>query len=158
MRRAAFFTVVLALAVTALAFVQAKPDFSGTWTLDPAKSVMGGGPGGPPGGGAGRGPAGSVTIKQTTTELTREMTGRGGQTMTVTYKLDGSESTNTMGQMTAKSKASWDGDKLVVKTTRETPNGSMETTETWSVDAGGKELTILSQSQRGERKMVYTKQ
>lgn len=154
MRRAAFFTVVLALAVTALAFAQAKPDFSGTWTLDPARSEMGG----PGGGGRGPGgPAGPMTVKQTAAELTREVN-RGGQTMTMVYKLDGTESTNTMGPMTAKSTASWNGDKLVVKTVRETPNGAMETTETWSLGAGGKELSIVTVSPRGERKAVYTKQ
>lgn len=154
MRRAAFFTVVLALAVTAFVFAQAKPDFSGTWTLDPAKSEMGGGPGG--GGRGPGGPAGPMTVKQTATDLSREMS-RGGQTMTMTYKLDGTESTNTMGPMTSKSTASWNADKLVIKTVRETPNGTMETTETWSLGAGGKELTIVSVSPRGERKMVYVK-
>jgi len=153
MRRAAFCTAVLALAVTALAFAQAKPDFSGTWTLDPAKSVMGGGPGGPPGG---RGPGGPMTVKQTATELARE-TSRGERTMTMTYKLDGTESTNAMGPMTSKSTASWNGDQLVIKTVRETPNGTMETTETWSLGSGGKELTVVTASPRGERKMVYTK-
>jgi hypothetical protein len=155
MRRPAIFTVVLALAVTALAFAQAKPDFSGTWKLDPAKSEMGQA-GGPPGGGRGPG-MGTVTVKQTATELTREMA-RGERTMSMTYKLDGTESTNTMGPTTAKSTASWNGDSLVIKTTRETPNGAMETTETWTLGAGGKELTIVSQGPRGERKMVYVKQ
>ena len=155
MRKAAFFTVVLALAVTALAFAQGKPDFSGTWTLDPAKSQMGGG--GAPGGG-GRGPAGPITITQTATELTRQVTGREGQPITLTYKLDGTESTNTMGPTTARSKASWDGNKLVLKTVRETPNGTVEATDTWSLSADGKELTIHSSTPRGERTMVYTKQ
>jgi hypothetical protein len=155
MRRAAFFTVVLALAITALASAQTKPDFSGTWTLDPARSETAGGPGG--GGRGPGGPAGPMTVKQTATELSREMS-RGGQTMTMSYKLDGTESTNTMGPMTAKSTASWSGEKLVIKTVRETQNGTMETSETWSLAAGGKELTIVTVSPRGERKMVYTKQ
>ncbi|RPJ64622.1 MAG: hypothetical protein EHM24_22475, partial [Acidobacteria bacterium] len=60
MRRAAVFTVVLALAVVTLAFAQAKPDFSGTWTLDAAKSEMGSGPGGGAPGGRGMGPAGPM--------------------------------------------------------------------------------------------------
>ncbi|HSK08236.1 MAG TPA: hypothetical protein VK911_01570 [Vicinamibacterales bacterium] len=153
MRRAAFFTVVLALAVTALAYAQAKPDYSGTWTLDASRSEMGG-----PGGGGGRGgPGGPMTVKQTGTELVRETT-RGDQTMATTYKLDGTETTNQMGPMTSKSTARWEGDKLVIKTARETPNGTMETTETWSLGAAGKELTIVSSSPRGERKAVYTKQ
>ena len=62
-----------------VAQAQAKPDFSGTWTLDTAKSDPA--PQGRGGGGGGRGPAGPVTIKQTATEITIGMN---------TYKLDGS--------------------------------------------------------------------
>lgn len=40
----------------------------------------------------------------------------------------------------------------------EGPNGSMETTATWSLSADGKELTIVRATQRGEMKQVYTKQ
>ena len=36
--------------------------------------------------------------------------------MTTVYKLDGSESEITMGQMTAKATAKWDGSKLVITT------------------------------------------
>jgi hypothetical protein len=63
-----------------------------------------------------------------------------------------------MGPMQAKSKAKWDGDKLVINTVRETPNGTMESTATYGLSADGKELTVVNSSQRGERKMVYTKQ
>lgn len=151
MRKIALFAAVMALAVTALAFAQAKPDFSGTWVLDPAKSDQMGGPGG--GGGRGPGMAGPMTIKHTPTEFAIT---RGENTMT--YKLDGIENTITMGQGTAKATAKADADKIVIKTVRETPNGAMETTATYSLSADGKELTVVNSSPRGERKMVYTKQ
>lgn len=151
MRKVAFFAVVLALAVTAVAFAQAKPDFSGTWVLDPAKSDQMGGPGG--GGGRGAGMGGPMTIKHAGTDFA--MT-RGENT--TTYKLDGTEQAVTMGQGTAKATAKVEGDKVVIKTVRETPNGSMETTATYSLSADGKELTVVNSSQRGDRKMVYTKQ
>lgn len=152
MKRLALFVVVMALAVAGVAFAQAKPDFSGTWAPDLSKSDQMG-----PGGGGRGGPAGPMTIKQTAAEMTVEMK-RGENTITQTFKLDGSESVNSMGQMEAKSKAKWDGSKLVVATTRETPNGTMESTATYSLSADGKELTVLNSSQRGDRKMVYTKQ
>ncbi|RPJ62782.1 MAG: hypothetical protein EHM24_02140 [Acidobacteria bacterium] len=150
MRKVAFFAVVLALAVTAVAFAQAKPDFSGTWALDAAKSDQMGG-----GGGGGRGPggAGPMTIKQTPTEFAVT---RGENT--TTYKLDGTEHEVAMGQRTGKATAKVDAGKVVIKTVFETPNGSMEQTATYSLSADGKELTVVSASQRGERKMVYTKQ
>lgn len=149
MKRLVLFVAVIALAVAGVAFAQAKPDFSGTWTLDTAKSDQMGGPGG----GGGRGMGGPMTIKQTATELSVT---RGENT--TTYKLDGSENTVSMGQMQGKATAKLDGSKLVIKTTMETPNGTRETTATYSLSADGKELTVVSATARGERKMVYTKQ
>ena len=63
------------LAVATVAFAQ-KPDFSGTWTLDPASAPAadggsGGGGGRGGGGGLGNGPA---TVKQTADALTIERT------------------------------------------------------------------------------------
>ncbi len=150
MKRLVLLVAVMALAVTGVAFAQAKPDFSGTWTLDPSKSDQMGG------GGMGRGPGGPMTIKQTATEVVVERT-MGGEPVTQTYKLDGTESVNTVRQMQAKSKASIEGGKLVIKTTMETPNGTMESTGTYTLSADGKELTVLNVSARGERKAVYTK-
>lgn len=153
MKRLLLFVTVMALAVAGTVFAQAKPDFSGTWVLDTAKSdQMGGGPGGGRGG-----PAGPMTIKQTAGELTTEQK-RGEQTMTSTYKLDGSESVNKTMRGESKSTAKWDANKLVVKTAMETPNGTFESTSTYSLSADGKELTIVRSSQRGEMKQVYTKQ
>jgi hypothetical protein len=151
MKRLVLFVAVMALAVAGVAFAQAKPDFSGTWTLDAAKSDQMGG------GGMGRGPGGPMTITQTANELVIERT-MGDQAVKQTYKLDGSESVNA-GPMggESKSKAAFDGNKLVIKTVRDTPNGTMETTATYSLSADGKEMTVLNVSSRGERKAVYTK-
>ena len=71
--------------------------------------------------------------------------------MTTTYKLDGSESEITMGQMTAKATAKWDGDKLVITT--KTDQG--EQTQTWSL-AGGT-LTIERTGGRGPSKTTFKK-
>ena len=113
------------LAVATLAWAQ-KPDFSGTWTLDPAASE--GGAGGAPGGGGGgrgggRGGLGQGgTVKQTADALTVERT-VGENKVTATYKLDGTESKNSMmgrgGQaVESVSTAKWDGPALVITTTK----------------------------------------
>jgi hypothetical protein len=150
MRKVALLAVVMAVAVAGLALAQAKPDFSGKWLLDPARSdQMGGRQGG--------GTQAPMTVKQTATELTTE-TVRGEFTMTSTYKLDGTESINKTQRGQSKSTATFDGGKLVIKTTMEGPNGTMETTQTWTLGAGGKELTIVRATQRGEMKQVFTKQ
>jgi hypothetical protein len=152
------------LAVATVAFAQ-KPDFSGTWTLDPEASGMppGGAPpagGAPAGAGGGRGGGGGAlgmggVVKQTADALTIERT-MGENKVTTTYKLDGTESKNTMmgrgGTPTESvSTAKWDGNKLVINT----KVGENETTQTWSL--AGNVLTIESTSARGAQKRVYKK-
>ena len=150
MKKIALLVLVMAVAVAGLSFAQAKPDFSGKWAPKVEAAA-------PPAGGGRGGGGGPMTMKQTATELVQEVV-RGENTMTTTYKLDGTESVNKMGQGESKSTAKFDGAKLVIKTTSEGQNGPMETTATWSLSADGKELTIVRATARGERTMVYTKQ
>jgi hypothetical protein len=149
------------LAVATMAWAQ-KPDFSGTWTLDPAAS---GAPAGGGGGGGGRGGGrggilgmGPSTVKQSATDLVVEST-MGENKVTRTYKLDGSESKNTIttgrGTMEAVSVAKWDGNKLSIVTKQTFNDQTFETTEVWSVD--GSTLTVESTSARGTTKRVYKK-
>jgi hypothetical protein len=58
-----------------------------------------------------------------------------GETAPTTYKTDGSVNTitNAAGQE-VKAKASWKGDKLVIETTTETPNGPRSATNTWYLE------------------------
>lgn len=174
------------LAVATLAWAQ-KADFSGTWTLDAAASGMpgggapgggapgGGAPGGgAPGGGApgagggggGRGGGrggilgmGPTTVKQSATELTVEST-MGDNKVTRTYKLDGTESKNTMtgrgGQtMESVSTAKWDGQALVIVSKQNMGDQTVETTERWTVN--GSTLNVESTNARGTTKRVYRK-
>lgn len=138
------------LAVATVAWAQ-KPDFSGSWTLDPAQSQLAA-----PGGGGRGGGMMQMTVKQTADTLTVETEGRGGM-MTRAYKLDGSESEIQMGRMTAKATAKWDGDKLVISTTSEGREGTPVTrTETWSLSNGT--LTIEGTGRGGATtKRVYKK-
>ena len=152
------------LAVATLAWAQ-KPDFSGTWTLDPAASE--GGAGGAPGGGGGGGGRGGGrgglgqggTVKQTADALTVERT-IGENKITSTYKLDGSESKNTMmgrggNSVESVSTAKWDGPSLVITTKMDMGNGPQESTQKWTVS--GSTLTIETTNARGTQKMVYKK-
>jgi hypothetical protein len=138
---------IVALSVATAVFAQAKPDFSGTWTPEPAADAMAPTGGG---GGGGRGGGGPMTVKQTADTLSIERQGRNGA-MTTNYKLDGSESEITMGQMTAKASAKWDGNKLVITT--KTDQG--EQTQTWSLSGGT--LTIERTGGRGPSKTTYKK-
>jgi len=159
MKRVLLLAMATAVVLPFHARAQAKPDFSGTWTLDTAKSDPA-----PQGRGGGGGGAGSVTIKQTGAELAVTSEGRQGP-QTMTYKLDGSESSNQVmgrgGASTAKSVAKWDGSSLVIETTRDFNGMSITSKEVRRLDNGGKEMVVetTAQTPNGEqkRKTVYTK-
>jgi hypothetical protein len=159
MKRARIGIIAAAIfAVAAVAFAQ-KPDFSGTWTLEPeagAAPAGGGGGGRGGGGGLGNGPA---TVKQTADTLTIERT-MGENKVTTTYKLDGTESKNTMmgrggAQVESTSTAKFDGATLTITTKQDMGNGPQESTQKWSL-AGGN-LTIETTNARGTQKRVYKK-
>jgi len=142
------------VAMATMAWAQ-KPDFSGTWTLDPATAPAGGGRGGG-GGGLGNGPA---TVKQTADTLTIERT-MGDDKVTLAYKLDGSPSRNLMtgrgGQpVDSLSTATWDGPKLTIVTKQEMDGQLTESTQVWTIQ--GSTLTVESTSARGTQKRVYKK-
>ena len=151
---------VMAAAILAVATVASaqKPDFSGTWTLDPASAPAAGGGGGRGGGGGalGNGPA---TVKQTADALTIERT-MGDDKAILTYKLDGSESRNVMmsrgGQAAdSLSIAKWEGSKLTIVTKQEMGGEVTESTQVWTV--AGSTLTVETTNARGTQKRVYKK-
>jgi hypothetical protein len=159
MKRVLLLALIGAVVLPFAARAQGKPDFSGTWALDTAKSDPA-----PQGRGGGGGGAASLTIKQTPMELAVTSEGRQGP-QTLTYKLDGSESTNQMmgrgGATAVKSTAKWDGASLVIETTRDIQGMSITTKEVRKLENGGKEMHVetTSQTPNGEvkRKTVYTK-
>lgn len=161
MKRARVGIIAAAIfAVASVAFAQ-KPDFSGAWTLDAEASGVaapgGGGRGGGRGGGGGLGNGG--TIKQTADTLTIERT-MGENKVTLTYKLDGTESKNTMmGRggmaMESVSAAKFDGSKLVITTKQDMGGQMVETIQTWTL--AGSVLTVESTGGRGPQKRVYKK-
>ena len=154
-------------------FAQAKPDFSGKWTLDPASAPAppaggggggGGGRGGGRGGGGGAGFGQEFTVKQDANSLTISRD-QGGQPVDATYKLDGSESKNTVtgrnGQQEQVSKTMWMGSKLMITTTVNFGGNNVEQMRTLSLDGGN---LVIEQSQPGRdggapqtQKLVYKK-
>jgi hypothetical protein len=133
--------VVAMVLLAANAFAQAKPDFSGTWTRDPAAAPANNGPGGPQGGGGGQGRGGGggfwgaeCTITQTATKLTVKYMG-GGQTpapIELNYNLDGTDSKNMQAgrggaaPTEVVSKVAWVGNNIVITTPG--PNGDVKLT------------------------------
>jgi len=151
-------------AVASVAFAQAKPDFSGTWTLDPEASSMGGAPGGG-GGGGGRGMmTGPITIKVAGDVLTIERM-QGEAKVVTTLNLAGQPTENQMAgrqgaTMTGKYVSKWDGPKLVTTITSEGANGPQTRTESRWLEGG----TLVVETTRTGRdgnpmttKLVYKK-
>ena len=168
---------MVTLAMPAPAAAQGT-DFSGTWELDRDASEFpqfggaggrDGGPGGGRGGFGGRrgrmaGGAVTLVITQTDAALTVEQQVERGS-RTVTYHLDGRESTSTgpRGEQTTTSR--WNGAALVTEGTMEmsTPRGdfSMYLVERRFLSDDGQTLTVESirSTPRGEMttKLVYTR-
>jgi hypothetical protein len=166
------FALAALVALPAAGRAQARTNFSGSWAFDQAKSD-------PPaqgrrgGGGGGRGGSGGVattlTITQTPTQITVERALGPAGTTSAVYKLDGSESTNALGDVfLSRSKVSWDGAKLVIATVKDMgqgPDGMMseDLKEIYSLDAGM--LTVIATTHNTPstpnsdrtRKLVYNK-
>jgi hypothetical protein len=89
-----------------------------------------------------------------------------GPERSLTYYLDGRESTNTAQRGEMKSTSRWDGDKLVTdgSATMETPNGprTITTSEVRSLSKDGKTMTVstTTESPMGTRtrKTVFERQ
>ena len=84
----------------------------------------------------------------------------GDATVTLTYKLDGTESRNTFmgrgGQSAdSVSTAKWDGPKLTIVTKQEMGGQVTESTQVWTIE--GSTLTVETTSARGTQKRVYKK-
>lgn len=138
-----------------------KVDFSGSWTYNETKSVIGG-EGGP------RGAAVKMTIKQDGKNLSMEKTTRrqsGEENVsTENYTLDGKECENpTYGDRIKKSTASWSEDKKSLTITskmvfeRDGQQMEINTTEIFTLSSDKKNLSIdyTSKSTRGERKNTF---
>ena len=147
------------------AAAQARPDFSGKWTVDAEKTqaanpAMQGGGGGGGGGGRGFGGMNSpMTITQDANTLTTSREGQNGAVSTA-YKLDGTETTITSQRGDSKATAKWDGNALVVTTVRPGMDGApMTSTATYAKEGDYLVVTTHMNTPNGEftRKTYYTK-
>ena len=157
MRRNAMVVGALSLVFAAsVAQAQDKPNFSGSWTVIADPNAAGGGGGGR-GGGGGLGQAATITQDAKTLTVTR--TTQNGEVKLV-YNLDGSDSKNMVqgrgGQTEQVSKATWDGNKLVISTTLTMGENTVTRTQTMSLDASGQLVVTVSGPGRGGEVMTNT--
>jgi len=139
------------VAAAATATAQSKPDFSGRWVYVSPEAAAGQ----------------EQTITQTETTLTTGHASEGGGHH-ATYRLDGTESRNVMAshgqEIVSVSKATWDGERLVISTSTTYPDGRrLESKHVWSLDAQQRLVidsteTIAARPARTSRAVLTRKQ
>ena len=129
--------MVLALALAVLpAAAFGKPNFSGEWKLNAAKSDFG------------PMPAPSVYDRkiahdEPSLQVNTKQSGQQGEITTeMKYKTDGSESVNTIRGTEVKAVCKWDGDVLTIESKRSTQQGEITITERWALGDDGKAIAI----------------
>ncbi len=125
---------VLTLLAPFAAPADSRSDFSGKWDMDAARSES-------PQYTESR-PSLTLVIQQTDAELTVE-TRRDGQTETIVFKMDGSETEKPAPDNGPyKWRAHWEGPKLITEVHRNINRATVSVTEALSLTKGGKEMTI----------------
>src|SRR4051794_34418095 len=115
------FAAVLVLSIASLGNAGAAPDFSGTWEMDATRSESAHS--------SAESELVTLVIKQSAAELSIE-TRRGGQSETIVYKLDGSETEKPAEDNGPfQWRARWDGPKLVTETHRNVNRSTVSITE-----------------------------
>jgi len=137
MKLARVMVTIAIVLLSALASAQSAPNFAGTWTLVPAPGATGAG-------GLGQ----EATITQDATSITIKRTTQMGEFTTI-YKLDGSESKNTLtfqgNTIDQVSKTKWDGGTLKVDTTMSFDGNPVQVSMSMTLDPAG---TLLVESTR----------
>jgi hypothetical protein len=151
---------VLIGVVSSPAGPQAKPDFTGKWSLDAAKSDFGGTPA----------PASvlhHIEHKEPNVKITTTQKSEAGETTnTRTFSTDGKDSTNKITMMGSEypvtTSAKWDGQSLAVHASFDAQGTTVRLNDTWTLSADGKVLTIarVTKTPQGDftTKSVYNKQ
>ena len=155
LRKAMFATLALAaLAVTAAA--QSKPNFSGTWKLNVAKSDFGPIPG--PDSRTDVIVHSDPSIKDSVTAEGQQ----GKQDYAINYTTDGKEVVNKVGPREIKSTAVWEGSTLVVNSKLSFNDNDITIKAVWTLSEDGKTLTqnvhLNSPMGEADQKVVFEKQ
>ena len=134
MRRAINVTGVLVLLFTTLAAAQAKPDFTGKWTLTSPAAAS-----------AGMNPT-SLSVTQDAKTITLVAGTQMGDIKTV-VNLDGTPAKSPIEiqgmSIDRTTKSAWEGNKLVLTTVSDFQGQTFETKQVWSLGTDGT-LTIDS--------------
>ncbi len=133
-----FLTLSAVLALTAFTASAAKPNMSGDWSLNPAKSDFGPMP-------APEKIERKIDHNGEVLKYSQVQAGPQGEVKTdMSFKTDGSESVNKNPRGEMKAVAKWEGDTIVIDSKREVQGMEITQHEIWSLSGDGKTLTILN--------------
>ena len=155
MRRTSNLAAVLVLLFTTVALAQAKPDFTGKWTLTSPDAAS-----------AGMNPT-SLTVTQDAKTITLVAGTQMGDIKTV-VNLDGTPAKSPIEiqgmSIDRTTKSAWEGNKLVLNTVSDFQGQTFETKQVWSLGSDG---TLTIDSTRPDfqggggpvtEKLIYKKQ
>jgi hypothetical protein len=150
-----FTTFLIAISLVTVS-AQQKPDFSGTWKLNVAKSDFGvlGGP-----------ESRTDVITHKDPSLSNSVTAEGAQgkqEYTINYTTDGKEAVNKIGPREIKSTLKWSGSSLVISSKFVYNDADVNGEATWNLSPDGKTLTVdahfTSSLGNVDQKFVFEKQ
>ncbi len=136
-RRTVTLAALCTLGLVSAALAQAKPNFSGTWKVNIAKSDFGPMPA--PQSGVSKIEHADPKLKLTST-ITGDM---GERTVTMEFTTDGAENTNKFGPMEMKSRLRWEGAELIIESKASSDQGEFTAKERWSLAEGGKIFKLI---------------
>jgi hypothetical protein len=150
------FSAALLAIACGLLQAQAKPNFSGNWKLNTAKSDFGAMP-------APDSRTDIITHEDPDLKDSYTQSGQMGElTAEMKYSTDGKETTNSVRGNQIKTTAKWDGDELAIAGKTQFNGADVTLSDRWSLSADGKTLTIQRHvnSPMGEtnQKIVLEKQ
>ena len=140
MKRIVFATIGLAVYLIS----QGRPDFSGSWAIDRSRSHFG--PLQPP-------DVFERTIRQSPNQIhsfTHQAGQHGDSHTNVQFSLDGKDNVISLHGDQARVTGKWQMSSLLVETKRKNAEGEIVSSETWSLEEGGKALLIQAKVTRGK--------
>jgi hypothetical protein len=156
MYRNAIFVAAITFAFAGSLSAQSKPNFSGTWKLNVAKSDFGVLP--PSNGRTDVIDHQDPNLKDTVADDAAQ----GQQNYTLSMTTDGKEATNTPGGLEMKNVATWSATSLLVNTKLQFQGSDVTIKTIWTLSDDGKTLTESAhfESQMGEtdQKLIFEKQ
>jgi hypothetical protein len=138
-------------AATHVAMAADKPNFSGTWKMDPDKSVFGPVP-----------PTASLVLaidhKEPAISVHQTSSGpEGDRDVTSKYTTDGKEATNDFMGTPVKSKVHWDGQTLMIDSSLDAGGMEVKVASKWTLAADGKTMNdvVKISSPQGDLEITY---